>query len=246
MSTPTRTALITGGARGIGRAIALDLARSGWDVAVCWRTSEAEGAEVAREVEAAGRRGLSLRCDVSDPAACEGLVEEVAGTFGRLDALLNCAGPYHRSGLLEESIEGWHEMFDHNLHPVFYLSRLVVPHMEAQGFGRILNFSMVNADRMLAQPMLTAHYIAKSSVLILTRSLAKVLAPKGITVNALSPGFIDSGSAPEEELRRMVKHIPAGYVGELDDAVGAARFLLSDDARYVNGANLQLSGGWGI
>ena len=105
---------------------------------------------------------------------------------------------------------------------------------------------MANADRMVAQPHVTAHYIAKAAVLILTRTLAKVLGPKNITVNAISPGFLDSGSAPAEELQKMVKNIPAGYVGELSDAVTAARFLLSDEARYVNGANLQLSGGWGI
>jgi 3-oxoacyl-[acyl-carrier protein] reductase len=105
---------------------------------------------------------------------------------------------------------------------------------------------MANADRMAAQPELAAHYIAKVGVLVLTRTLAKLLGPHGITANALSPGFIASGSAPEEELNRLVENIPAGYVGELADAVSAAGFLLSDEARYVNGANLQLSGGWGL
>ena len=241
-----RVALITGGAKGIGRAIAHALAEDGWSVAVCYRTSEAEANEVAERVRELGRKALALRCDVSDPEQCRELVERVSGELGRLDALINGAGPYHRVALFEESLEGWHEMFDHNLHPVYYLSRLVAPHMRAQGWGRIVNFSMANADRMVAQPMVTAHYIAKSGLLILTRTLAKILGPDGVTVNAISPGFIDSGSAPAEELERMVKNIPAGYVGELGDAVEATRFLLSDGARYVNGANLQLSGGWGI
>ena len=113
-------------------------------------------------------------------------------------------------------------------------------------WGRIVNFSMANADRMVAQPQVTAHYIAKSGILVLTRSLAKILGPHNITVNSISPGFIDSGSAPEEELRKMVKNIPAGYVGELSDTVSVTRFLLSEEARYVNGANIHLSGGWGI
>ena len=118
--------------------------------------------------------------------------------------------------------------------------------MKQRGWGRIISFSMANADQAVAQPQVTAHYIAKMGVLVLTRSLARLLAPHGITVNAISPGFIASGSAPEEELANMVKRIPAGYVGSTEDAVAAVRYLLSDEARYVNGANLHLSGGWGI
>jgi 3-oxoacyl-[acyl-carrier protein] reductase len=93
---------------------------------------------------------------------------------------------------------------------------------------------------------LTAHYIAKVGVLVLTRTLARLLAPHGITANCVSPGFLDSGSAPEEEWASLAKRIPAGYVGTIDDAVSAVRFLLSDEARYVNGANIHLSGAWGI
>jgi 3-oxoacyl-[acyl-carrier protein] reductase len=113
-------------------------------------------------------------------------------------------------------------------------------------WGRIVNFSMANADQFVGQPSITAHYIAKVGVLILTRSLARTLAPHGITVNSISPVFIDSGSAPKEELMAMEKRIPAGYVGSTNDAVEVASFLLSDEARYVNGANIHLSGGWGI
>jgi 3-oxoacyl-[acyl-carrier protein] reductase len=105
---------------------------------------------------------------------------------------------------------------------------------------------MANADQMVAQTEVTAHYIAKAGVLILTRTLAKALAPHGITVNAISPGFVNSGSAPETEMVGMMKKIPAGYVGELKDPVAAVRFLLSDEARYVTGTNIHLSGGWGI
>jgi 3-oxoacyl-[acyl-carrier protein] reductase len=137
-------------------------------------------------------------------------------------------------------------MFDNNLHPLFYLSQLVVPSMKQRKWGRIVGFAMANADQGVAQPLITAHYIAKMGVLVLSRSLAKLLAPFGITVNTVSPGFIASGSAPDDELAKMVKNIPAGYVGELSDAVSAVRFLLSDEARYVTGGNIHLSGGWGI
>ena len=241
-----RVALITGGAKGIGRAVGIRLAEDGWHVAFCYRTSEAAAEETAHLIEEKRGRALAVRCDVSDPAGCEDLVQRVTQEYSRIDALLNCAGPYRRLPLLQETPEGWREMFDHNLHPVFYLSRLVAPSMIAQRWGRIVNFSMANADQAVAQPQITAHYIAKTGVLILTRTLAKLLAPHGITVNAISPGFIASGSAPAEELAKMLKHIPAGRIGEVADAVSAVRFLLSEEASYVNGANLHLSGGWGV
>ena len=242
----TRVALITGGAKGIGRAIGLALADEGWSVAFCYRTSVAAAKETEGALSAKGVETAAVRADVSDPEQCKALVAGVHERFGRIDALLNCAGPYTRTPLFEQSIESWHEMFDNNLHPVFYMSRLVAPVMIEQKWGRIVNFSMANADHLLAQPMVTAHYIAKSGILILTRTFAKLLAPHNITANAISPGFIASGSAPDAELEKMVKSIPAGYVGALSDTVAAARFLLSEDARYVNGANLQVSGGWGI
>jgi len=241
-----RVALITGGARGIGRAIALERAAAGWAVAICYRTSEAEAQKAVEAIEATGTRGLAVQADVSDPEAALELVRRVEKSWGRIDALINCAGPYHRVPLLEETLEGWHTMFGNNLHPVFYLGRLVAPGMIARKWGRIITFGMANADQLAAQPQITAHYIAKAGVLILTRTLARVLAPHGITVNAISPGFIASGSAPAEELKAMERKIPAGYVGSVDDAVAVAAFLLSDAARYVTGANIQLSGGWGI
>ena len=241
-----KVALITGGAKGIGRAIGVDLAAAGWDIAFCYRTSAAAAAETAAMVRKSGRRVQAEQCDVSRPEDAQAFARKVEQEFGSVDALINCAGPYHRVNLLEETPAGWNEMFDHNLHPVYYMSRAVAPGMKARKWGRIVNFSMANADQMIAQPDLTAHYIAKAGVLILTRTLAKTLAAHGITANAISPGFINSGSAPESELAPMAKKIPAGYIGEVGDCVAAVRFLLSEEARYINGANIHLSGAWGI
>jgi 3-oxoacyl-[acyl-carrier protein] reductase len=241
-----QVALVTGGAKGIGRGIALDLASQGWNIVFCYRTSEAEANATAQDITQRGGRALALQCDVSDPVAAKRMVTQVEKDWGRIDVLINGAGPYHRVNLFDETVAGWNEMFDSNLHPIFYLVHAVAPGMKSRKTGRIISFSMANADQMEAQPDVTAHYIAKAGVLILTRTLAKLLAPYGITVNAISPGFIDSGSAPPHELAAMTKRIPAGYIGTVDDTVAAVRYLLSEDARYVNGANIQISGGWGI
>jgi len=245
MNTP-RVALITGGAKGIGRAIGLDLAAAGWEIAFCYRSSEREATDTAALLQKTGRRVLAERCDVSIPDQAATFAKKVEVEFGSVDALINGAGPYHRVNILEETPRGWQDMLANNLDSVFYMARAIAPGMKARKWGRIISFSMANADQMIAQPDLTPHYIAKAGVLILTRTLAKTLAPYHITVNAISPGFINSGSAPESELAGMVKKIPAGYIGEVKDVVGAVRFLLSDEARYVNGTNIHLSGGWGI
>ena len=126
------------------------------------------------------------------------------------------------------------------------MSRLAAPGMMRRRWGRIVSFSIIKADQQIAQPFITAHYIAKMGVLALTRSLAKTLAPFGITANAISPGFIETGSVPQDIIAQSMKSIPAGYIGSPDDAVGAVCYLLSDEARYVNGTNIYLSGAWGI
>ena len=245
-TTDPKVALITGGARGIGRGVALDLAARGWSVAICYRTSAKEAAEVMNGIERAGARGLALQCDVADADAAMELVRRVHREWGRIDALINGAGPYHRVSLLQETNEGWRSMFDNNLHAVFYLTRAVIPIMKQRLWGRIVSFSMANAEQLIAQPQLTAHYISKVGLLALSRSFAKLIAADGITINCVSPGFIDSGSAPARELERMLKFIPAGYIGTVDDVVAVVRFLLSEEARYVNGASIQVSGGWGV
>lgn len=233
MST-TRHALIVGGARGIGRGIAANLLDDGWRVTLAGRSSRAE------DLEDKGARWL--KADVSDPEAARGLVAD-AGPF---DSLVIAAGPYHRVPLLEETPEAWRGMFAHNLDPVLFLAQAAIPQMAERGFGRIVTFSIANAERLQSNPFIAGHYIAKIGVLVLTRSLAKVAGAKGITVNAISPGFIDSGSMPVDDMAHMIKHIPARRLGDVDDAVAAARFLLSEEAGYVNGTNLVVSGGWGV
>ena len=151
-----RIALITGGAKGIGRGIALDLATKQWKVAICYRTSAEEAEATAAEISRRGGQPLAVQCDVSDPTAAQQLVKQIEQKWGHIDALINGAGPYHRVNLFDETVAGWNEMFTGNLHPIFYLAQAAVPGMKAQKSGRIINFSMANADQMVAQPDVTA------------------------------------------------------------------------------------------
>lgn len=241
-----RVAAITGGARGIGRAIALDLAAEGWKVAICYRNSEADARATADRIEAAGGDPWAGRYDVSDPDAAAAWIDEIYRRWQRLDALINCAGPYQQVALLEQRPEDWRAMFANNLDPVFFTARAAAPRMIAAGRGRIISFSMARAENVIANTALTAHFIAKTGVQQLTRALARELAPHGITVNSIAPGFIDSSSAPPDELERMKAKIPAGHIGTLADTVAATRFLLSDEASYITGTNILVSGGWGL
>jgi 3-oxoacyl-[acyl-carrier protein] reductase len=241
-----RVALVTGGAKGIGREIGLRLGERGWAVALCYRTSEEEAQRTTADIEKRGGAALGVRADVSRPETCAELVRTVTEWRGRVDALVHCAGPYHRVDVLSETPEGWREMFAHNLDSLFFLARLVAPGMKERAWGRIIGFSIANADRLVAQPQLTAHYLAKVGVLGLVRSLSKALAKHGVTVNAVAPGFVNSGSMDADELKKLAGQIPAGYVGETADAAHAALWLLSDEARYVTGSQIHVSGGWGL
>jgi 3-oxoacyl-[acyl-carrier protein] reductase len=243
---PERVALVTGATRGIARGIALDLARQGWGVAISFKTS-ARAAEATRAaVEAAGARCLALRADLGEDAEARSLVARVESAWGRLDAVVHGAGPYHDGPLLEETPERWRETFRQNLDPLLFLAQAAAPGMRARRWGRILGLGLATADRLAAQPNVTAYYLAKSSLLGLVRSLAKVLAPHGITVNAVSPGILETEGYPRPDLETLLRRIPAGHLGQVDDVVAAARFLLSEEADYVTGANIHVSGGWGV
>lgn len=241
-----RVVLVTGGAKGIGRAVALDLGRLGWSVAVCYRSSQTEAQEVVKLIGQGSSRALAVKADVGDPQACNSLVDQVRSELGGIDALVHCAGPYHRVNYFSETIQGWNDIFRGNLESLFVLSQLVSPEMKEKGWGRIVTFAMANADRDVPPEGIAAHFIAKAGVMQLTRTLAKLLGPNGITSNTISPGVIDSGSLPKPSLDPLIKHIPAGRLGQPKDIVPLVAFLLSDQAQYINGANIVVSGGWGI
>jgi 3-oxoacyl-[acyl-carrier protein] reductase len=238
------SALVTGSAKGIGKAILLTLAKSGYDVAVHYRSSESEALNVQKEASSFGVKTTALQADVTKPDEAQNLVQKAHETFGRLDVLVNNVGNYHKSLLDELSVDDWHEMFDSNLNAVFYTCQAAVPLMRGldnknQG-GRIVNVGFAGAENLVARPRSVAYVIAKTGVILYSKALAKSEAANNITVNVVSPGVI------ENSISQPIEDIPMQRTGTLAELVGAVLYFLSPEARYVTGTNLQVAGGWNL
>ena len=233
-------ALVTGSARGIGRAIVLALAADGLDVAVHFRRSEAEAHRVVAEAAAEGVRAVALQADVTVEAEAQRLVDDAAHALGGLRVLVNNVGDYHRGPLAELDSATWHHMFDSNLHATFYTSQRAIPIMRSAGGGRVVNLGYSGAELLTARPGIVAYQIAKTGVLHYTKALARSEAKNGITANVVSPGVM------ENSVTQPMDEIPMGRTGTLDELVGAVRYLLSPPARYVTGVHLEVAGGWNL
>jgi 3-oxoacyl-[acyl-carrier protein] reductase len=233
-------ALVTGSGRGIGRAIVLALAADGLDVAVHYRRGERAAQAVAAEAEALGVRAVTLSADVTVEAEAHRLVDGAAQALGGLRVLVNNVGDYHRGPLAELDAGTWHHMFDSNLHATFYTCQRAVPIMRAAGGGRVVNLGYSGAELLKARPGIVAYQIAKTGVILYTKSLGRSEAAHGITANVVSPGVM------ENSVTQPMDEIPMGRTGTLDELVGAVRYLLSPPARYVTGVHLEVAGGWNL
>ena len=229
---------------GIGHAIALALAKDGCNIVVNGLGTEKDNEKAIAEVRQVGTR---VSFDPANMLRHNQIAEMIAKTerdFGSVDVLVNNAGIQHVAPVEEFPIEQWDSIIAINLSSAFHTTRAAVPGMKKRKWGRIIN--ICSAHSLRASPFKSAYVSAKHGLAGFTKTVALELAEHGITSNAISPGFIDSGSAPPEELAGMTKRIPAGSIGQVGDITAAVRYLLSDEARYVNGANLQISGAWGI
>lgn len=240
-----RRALVVGASRGIGRACALGLARAGADVALVSRSEAVES--TAREIEALGRRALVLREDITSPGAVDRVVSETVKAFGGIDILLNNAGTTRRAKAEDFSDEDWEFVLELNLHAVFRLCRAVGRVMLAHGYGRIVNVaSLLSFQGGITVP---AYAASKHAVAGLTRALANEWASRGITVNAVAPGYVRTEvtaalQKDETRNRQILERIPQDRWAEPEDMVGAVLFLASDAAAYVQGHVLVVDGGW--
>jgi NAD(P)-dependent dehydrogenase (short-subunit alcohol dehydrogenase family) len=242
-----KVALITGAGRGIGRATASRLASEGAAVAVL----DVDGAvaeDAAEALRAAGARALALAADITDPAAGGAAIEQTLADFERIDVLVNNAARTARGNLEQTGPDDWAYEIEGTLTGAFLMSRAVLPHMVACGKGAIVNVASVNGLLALGNP---AYSAAKAGLINLTRSLATEYGPRGIRANAVSPGTIRT-EAPSwrERLKRdpqvfdrLARWYPVGRIGRPDDVAAAIAFLASDEAAFVNGANLVVDGG---
>lgn len=241
-----KTAVVTGGGTGIGRAIGIAFGRCGANVVVNYSRSQAEAEEVAQEIEQGGSKGVAVRADVAHWEEVQALFSATVAAFGRLDILVNNAGgsgPRFRAHELPEEV--WHQILDLNAKSVFLCCKAAIPHLP-DGTGRIINITSV-AARTGGSVGILAYAAAKGAVATMTRNLAKELAPRGITVNGIAPGVIDTPfhavHTPGDVYASLVKQVPLGRDGKPEDIVGAALLLASPEASYITGEIIQVNGG---
>ena len=241
-----RTALITGSTRGIGRAIAVRLARDGCAVAVN-HASDAGADGVLSEIRSSGGRAHAVRADLTDAGACRRLVGEAEDRLGPIDVLVNNLGPFLERPIAETTDADWRSMIDGNLSSAFFCVRAVLPGMRERRSGCIINIGALNSE---VSPGMTheapAYFVAKAGLMMLTRILARTEGPHGIRVNAVGPGFIETeayAAWDPKEQARWRSHIPLGRFGKPAEVAEAVSFLASDRAAYVSGAILQVHGG---
>ena len=242
-----RIALVTGASKGIGAAIALRLAERGARVAVNYNTSEGPAEQVAASIRDAGGDALTVRADVSDLPQVTAMVERISDDWGAVDILVNNAGIIGDSLLVRMTDEAWGQVIATNLNGTFYCTRSVLRAMVRKRWGRIVNISSVVGIRGNAGQ---ANYSAsKAGVLGFTKSLAKEVATRNITVNAVTPGYIRTDTVnvlPQHLKDRIMTWIPQGHFGEVDDVAHLVAFIASEKAKYMTGQVVSVDGGMAI
>ena len=244
MKLEGRTALVTGGSRGIGKAIAVALAKEGADVAVNYQSNDAAAAEVVEEIQQMGRQAVTAKADVSDPLETYRMAQAVMEEFGHIDILVNNAGVTSDKSFINMDHATWRKVLAINLDGVFNCTKVCIDQMVEQSYGRVVNItSVIGQIGNFGQ----ANYAAsKAGVAAMTKSLAKELASKGITVNAVAPGFIETEmvlAIPESAQTKLLNLIPLRRFGKAEEVAQMVVFLCSSDGDYVTGAELEVNGG---
>jgi len=238
-----KTALITGSSSGIGRATALLFAREGADVVINGR-DEKKIATVVKEVESLGRRALGIRANVGSFTEVGAMVEKALAEFGHLDILVSNAGVFHHASFLTMTEAEWDEVLTVDLKGTFNCARAVVGPMAAQKWGRIICITAISG--LTGYPHMTHIAAAKTGTHGFVKALAREVASAGITVNAIAPGLVDTPilvNLSEEQIARFTREIPVGHIGKPEEIAEACAYFASDQAGYVTGQILNMSGG---
>jgi len=244
----TRTVLITGGARGLGRHLASTLAERGFRIAFSYLSSRREAEELTEKLRAAGAEAMAVQADMTDAAAIRGLVERVEDRFGGIDALINNAGPFvrERRRMADYRPEDIRYLLDANLWSAIELDRLVIPGMRSRGYGRIIHFGYAGAAESRGWPQRAVYAAAKAGLVSLTKSLAVEEAPYGITVNMISPGDI-KGDNKEKRIADVSgltdPESPRLRPGAGEDIARVVAFLLDEQSDFITGAVIDVTGG---
>lgn len=240
-----RTALVTGGSRGLGRAIALAFARQGADVAINYRGNADAADAVVAEISALGRRSLAIQGDTSDGReTCEAIVKAAIDGLGSVHVLVNNAGITRDNLLMRMDAEEWESVIDTNLSGPFWMTRAIARPMMKARAGRIINMS--SAAGRMGNPGQANYAAAKAGLIGLTKTTARELASRGITCNAIAPGLIETdltADLPEAASEALKGMTPLGYIGNVEDVAAAAVYFASDESRYVTGQVLGVDGG---
>jgi 3-oxoacyl-[acyl-carrier protein] reductase len=238
-----RIAIVTGSSKGIGRGIAQRLAQDGYTIVVNYLRDAAAAQETVALAQAHTPRSLSIQADVATPEGAQRLIDETLTLFGQIDVLVNNAGPFLIKSVLETEIDEWRHVIDGNLSSVFYCTKYVLPSMRAHKRGNIVNLGSLNVETVRGAPTTAAYNAAKSGVIVLTKSVARSEARYGIRCNAVNPGFIETYATTDADRRELPSLVPLGTLGTADDIAETIAFLVSDKARYITGAVVNVHGG---
>ena len=244
MLLENQVVLVTGGSRGIGKSVALACAREGAHVIINYAGNVKAAEETVKEISDLGQKCLAVQADVSKLADVERLIEEATAEFGKIDVLVNNAGITRDGLLMRMKEEDWDAVIETNLKGVFLCTKAVIRGMMKQRTGRIIN--MTSVVGVMGNAGQANYAAAKAGVIGFTKSTAKELASRGITVNAIAPGFIHSDMTailPESVKEEMIKAIPIGRMGEADEVADTVLFLASNSARYITGQVIHVDGG---
>ncbi len=235
---PQRIALVTGSSRGIGRGIAAGLAADGMAVAVHYHRQKDEAEAALADIKKQGSDGAVFAADLGNEDSARGLIRQVEEQFGGIDVLVNNYGPIKVKPWEEFTTEEWDFLIKANLFSALWCMSAVLPGMRKRKWGRIINIGYNRVEQLHSFFSITPYAIAKTGLLILTRSAAVKEARDGITVNMVSPGLMEGGVSPD------AAKVPMGRLGRFKDAAHAVSFLASDESDYITGTNLMVAGGW--